>query len=173
MIACQARNLSDSLGLDISTELMPSESGGGVGKRGPAPGLSSGMAVGLKKTSAPCPTSSSAPGAERHNLSRELHNSLAQDLSALKIYLDTLPEDLIAPTREAFGPRLSHLSRQFQGAGGRPGIGLGPQTPTPGPIVPRLVHEDVFRADGLRSISPLHLLYCLHDLRPHLPGRPR
>jgi signal transduction histidine kinase len=52
---------------------------------------------------------------QRYNLSRELHDSLAQDLSALKIDLDTLPEDLPPETRDAFGPRLSRLSRQLEG----------------------------------------------------------
>ncbi len=52
---------------------------------------------------------------QRHSLSRELHDSLAQDLSALKIGLDTLPEDLPPEIREAFGPRLSGLSQQLGG----------------------------------------------------------
>ena len=52
---------------------------------------------------------------ERLNLSRELHDSLAQDLSALKIDLDILPEDLVAPAREALGPRVSRLSQRLQG----------------------------------------------------------
>jgi signal transduction histidine kinase len=52
---------------------------------------------------------------ERLSLSRELHDSLAQDISALKIDLDTMPEDLPSGTRDAFGPRLSRLSRRLQG----------------------------------------------------------
>ena len=52
---------------------------------------------------------------ERLNLSRELHDSLAQDLSALKIDLDILPEDLVAPAREALGPWVSRLSQRLQG----------------------------------------------------------
>lgn len=48
---------------------------------------------------------------ERHNLARELHDSLAQDLSALKIDLDTMPEDLPPEARDTFGPRVSRLSQ--------------------------------------------------------------
>ena len=52
---------------------------------------------------------------KRYSLSRELHDSLAQDLSALKIDVDTLPEDLSPETRDVFGPRLARLSQQLGG----------------------------------------------------------
>jgi signal transduction histidine kinase len=51
---------------------------------------------------------------ERLNLSRELHDSLAQDLAALKIEVDTLIHDLADPPEKAPTPGLAKLSGRLQ-----------------------------------------------------------